>query len=451
MSQHELDEAVNRARQDQPSDEVVKAAAGRVFRNLFDSHFINSAAQPVGKIRNCTDIRALIPAYLNRSLSSSRASLLEDHVLSCVDCRHALKEARDGVATNGAPTPRPIPIRTPRRKPIPMLAWAAAAVLLIGIGLGLTGHFPGQTVVAAQVASLQGALYKVTDIGVSLVKVGDIINNTDELRTAKGAHAILRLAGGTMVEIAERSEVSLSGGGTWRATSLNLARGQMIVDTQNHLQNAVYVNSGDMTVPVTNGVVAVDHGTKDSRVAVAKGSVDVSMGGAVHHLVSAGQLYGGQIEQVNFPVNSEFAWSQNAANYNELLAQFSGLQKDIQALPAPGLRYTSNIPQYLPADTFLYAAVPNLGGTISEAKKLFDSRLAESDALRQWWQQQSISKNGQFDHIVDQISSISSYLGDEIVVSVSADTPVFLAEIKQPGLAEYLQANLPPTGDKLFI
>jgi hypothetical protein len=103
----------------------------------------------------------------------------------------------------------------------------------------------------------------------------------------------------------------------------------------------------------------------------------------------------------------------------------------------------------LPADTFVYAAVPNLGPTIAEAKKLFDTRLAESEALRQWWQQKSISQNGAFDRIVDQISSVSSYLGDEIVVSFNGDStgphgaPVFLAQIKQPGLAGYLQSTLP--------
>lgn len=435
-NQRELDEALAKARNDQPSDEVVKDAAGRVFRNLFDSNFI--AAEPTGKIRGCADIRALIPAYLNHSLSPARLSLLEDHTLTCLECRHAVQQAR-----HGEPSLRPIPVRRPHRRTVPVIAWATAASLALGIGLGL---YFGQPTVSATVASMQGSLYKVTDIGVSLVEVGAVLKNTDELRTAKGSHAILRLAGGTMVEIAERSEVGISGG--WRGTSLNLSRGQMILDTHDQKQKSLYVNSGNMTVPVTNGIVAVDHGTKDSRVAVAKGSVDVSIGQSTHH-VSAGQLYGGQLRLANYSASSEFAWSENSTAYADLLNQLTGLQKDIQALPTPGLRYASNIPAYLPADTFLYAAIPNLGPTIADAKKLFDARLAESAALREWWQQKSISKNGEFDKIVDQISSISSYLGNEIVISVSGDptgpktSPVFVAEIKQPGLAEYLQANLP--------
>jgi hypothetical protein len=440
MSQRELDEAVNKIRNEQVGDDVVKTAAGRVFRTLFDSAF--TASEPTGKIRGCADVRALIPAYLNRTLSAPRTLLLEDHVLTCVECRHALQEARTGTAAV-----RTISINRPSRKPVPMLVWATAAVLLIGVGLGLTGHFPGQTTVTTSVAGIEGRLYRVTELGSSLVEAGAILKNTDELRTAKGSRAFLRLAGGTMVEIAERSDVSISS--NWRSTSLNLERGQMIVDTHDHLQNALYVNSGDLTVPVRQGIVAFNHGTKGSRLAVAKGSVDVHQSGQATQSINAGHLYGAELRNASFPIASEFAWSQNSAGYTDLLNQLTGLQKDIAAIPSPGLRYSSNLPQYLPADTFLYAAIPNLGGTITEAKKLFDTRLSESEALRQWWQQKAISKNGQFDHIVDQISSISSYLGDEIVVSVGGEAagqqagPVFMAEIKQPGLANYLQTNLP--------
>jgi hypothetical protein len=439
MSQRELDEAVAKIRAEEVNDETVKGVAKRVFSALFDSAFISS--EPVGKIRGCLDVRALIPAYLHRTLSAPRALLVEDHVLHCVDCRHALQEARTGASPR-----RAIPIDRGRRRNVPMLVWAAAATLLIGIALGVTGWLPGQNSVRATVASVQGSLYRVTDLGVSLVEAGAILKNTDELRTAKGSHAILRLAGGAMVEIAERSEVSLSGG--WRGTALNLEHGQMIVDARAAGLKAVNVTSGDMSIPVRNGVVALNHGTKESRVAVAGGSVDVTMAGSTH-LLKAGQQYGPEFRLVNLPISSQFAWSQNSGSYLALLNDLSGLQKDLQAIPGPGLRYSSHLPQYLPADIFLYAAIPNLGGTITEAKKLFDSRLAESPALREWWQQKDIAKNGEFDRIIDQVSSISSYLGDEIVIAAGGDVggqhagPVFLAEIKQSGLAEYLRSSLP--------
>jgi hypothetical protein len=436
MSQHELDEAVAKIRSEQVDDEIVKAAAKRVFGGLFDSAFIHSEPSG-GKIRGCQDVQQLIPAYLSRSLSSARALLVEDHAFHCVDCRRVLQQARSGTASFSA-----IPIDRANRKRVPMLVWAVAATLIAGIGLGITGLLPGQNTVRATVASVQGTLYKVTDLGVSLVQVGQIVTNSDQLRTAKGSRAILRLAGGTQLEMAERSEISLSGG--WRGPAVNLQRGQMIVEAR----KALYVTSGEMTIPVNGGVVAVDHGAKESRIAVAQGLVDVQIAQTTRR-VKAGQQYGGELHLASLPISSEFAWSQNADSYLALLKEFSSLQKDLQAIPSPGLRYASRLPQYLPADTFVYAAIPNLGGTITEAKKLFDSRLAESEVLRQWWQQQAVSKNGEFDRIVDQVSALSNYLGDEIVIAVGGDVagqnagPVVLAEIKQAGLAEYLRSNLP--------
>ena len=54
-----------------------------------------------------------------------------------------------------------------------------------------------------------------------------------------------------------------------------------------------------------------------------------------------------ELRNATLPVASEFAWSQNSASYLDLLNQFTGLQKDIQAIPSPGLRYSSSLPQYL--------------------------------------------------------------------------------------------------------
>ena len=439
MSQRELDEAVAKIRGDQVDDETIKTAAKRVFRSLFDSAFI--ASEPTGKIRGCADVRSLIPAYLSHTISAPRALLVEDHVLHCVDCRHALHEARSGTADV-----RIIPIDRGRRTRMPMLVWAAAAALLVGVGLGVTGLLPGQNAVRLTVASVQGTLYKVNELGAAVIEVGAIIKNTDELRTAKGSRAILRLAGGATLEMAERSQLSVSGG--WRGTSVNLEHGQMIVDAR-AAQKSLNVTSGDMTIPVRGAVIAVDHGTRESHVALANGSVQARLGQNAPLALTAGRIYGGELHQVNLPIDSEFQWSQNSAAYLSLLKEFSNLQKDLEAIPSPGLRFGSQLPQYLPADTIVYAAIPNLGGTITEAKKLFDSRLAESDVLRQWWQQQKVAKNGEFDKFVDQVSSISSYLGDELVIATGGEIAgekagmVFLAQITQPGLAEYLKTNLP--------
>jgi hypothetical protein len=192
----------------------------------------------------------------------------------------------------------------------------------------------------------------------------------------------------------------------------------------------------------------LDHGVKGSRVSVASGSAQLERG-RLRNTVFAGQQYATSNALYHVPIASEFAWSQDASQYLALLKEFSGFQKDLESIPSPGLRYASELAPYLPADTIVYAAIPNLGSTIDQARQMFDSRLAESAVLRDWWQRQQMSQNGEFDRLLKQVSSISSYLGNEIVLGMTSDggqqhgQPVFLAAIRQPGLAEYIKANLP--------
>jgi hypothetical protein len=188
---------------------------------------------------------------------------------------------------------------------------------------------------------------------------------------------------------------------------------------------------------------------------VAKGSAQLERGGLTN-TVFAGQQFSTSYAVYNVPIASQFAWSQNAGEYTTLLNELSALQKNLQSIPAPGLRYASTLAQYLPADTAVYAAIPNLGAALSQAKQMFDTRLAESDVLRNWWQQQPVAQNGEFDRLLNQVSSVSAYLGDEIVLGMSsmegthASEPLLLAAIQQPGLADYLKSNL-PAGSGVYL
>src|SRR6202030_4797903 len=88
------------------------------------------------------------------------------------------------------------------------------------------------------------------------------------------------------------------------------------------------------------------------------------------------------------PIQSEIAWSRNSAKYLALLGDFALLQKQFAAIPGPGLRYSSELLPYVPDQTVVYAAVPNLANTLGEASQLFEQRLEQSPALRDWWLQQ---------------------------------------------------------------
>ncbi len=443
MSQRELDQAIEEVRNEVVDDAVVRASAKRVFRGLFDSTL---KSYQVDRIRGCADFRLLMKPYLSQTLSPARAMLLEDHTHQCVACRQALQQERSG-APAGPSFGSEKTTQSNRR--FPVLAWALAATLAIGIGLGVgarNGLLPGQHAVRATVSVVDGSLYRITEYGARLVAVGDVIRNADQLRTAKGSRAIIRLMSGAEVELGERSDVSVSR--NWKGTTVNVEQGRVIVAAVEPNQGSLYVSSGDLLVPVREAVLAVDSGTKGSRVALAKGMARVQQGPKTTDL-SAGQQLATDYRMGYVPVSAQFSWSQNAGAYASLLSEFSTLQKEFQAIPSPGLRYSSNLAKYLPANTVIYAAIPNLGGTLTEAKRIFDERLSQSGVLQEWWTQHSGSHAAEVERAVTQLSAISQYLGNEIVLAVPSTgphqygRPVFLAGLSQPGLAEYLQQNVP--------
>ena len=56
------------------------------------------------QIHGCADFQSLIPAYLDKKLSTPRTLLLEDHSRECIGCRRALKTQRADAATNKTAT-----------------------------------------------------------------------------------------------------------------------------------------------------------------------------------------------------------------------------------------------------------------------------------------------------------------------------------------------------------
>lgn len=452
MSRDKLDQVIADIRDERVDEETVRAAARRVFRNVFDAKFLSGRAEGierinVERIRGCADFQALILAYLSHSLTAARVSLFEDHIGRCVDCRRALREAREGEREALGRTGRRM---VGRRRNIHVLPWAVAAALAAGIAIGVTGALngllPGQHAIRATVLSVEGTLYKVSDLGSSLVTAGTVITNADELRTAKGSKAIFRLVNGARVEMGQRSDVSISNG--WRGQGVDLERGRMIVQTADRGQKTFFVRAGDAQIAVKNAVFAVDRGTKGARIAFARGSAEVDQPQRTERLHAGQQLATNDRVRL-VPIANEFAWSQNSGYYLSLLGELTSLRKQLQAIPSPGLRFTANLAKYLPENTAIYAAIPNLGGTIADAKRIFDERLAQSEVLRQWWQQQPASRGELLDKTLAQISAISQYLGDEIVFAIPSAAgqrqgePIFLAQLQQPGLREYLEQNVP--------
>jgi hypothetical protein len=92
----------------------------------------------------------------------------------------------------------------------------------------------------------------------------------------------------------------------------------------------------------------------------------------------------------------------------------------------------------------VYAAIPNLTNTIGEATELFQDRLRQSPALRDWWKQQQKGSGPKLQDVLDEVKNFSGYLGDEIVFAADKEgtnysAPLILARVRQPGLDTFLQ------------
>lgn len=442
MSNHKFQQLLSDIRNEQVDNEVVLRASERVRRSIVDSATAEPSPQ---KLRSCADFRALIPAYLEKTLPQPRRLLFEDHVHECVACRHAIEQVRHGESQ---------PVWQPKlsTKNFPVWQWAvgaaAAAVAGVVAVAMLNGFFPGQHAVRGAVQSVDGAVYSVSEDQVRLIPAGYQVRNGDEIRTAKGSGAVVRLLDGSSVEMGERSDLSVSR--EWRGTTIHLDGGRVIVQAAKQRTGRLYVATDDCLVSVKGTIFSVNHGTKGSRVAVIEGVVRVAYGDHTAEL-TAGQEATSTTSVGKVPIQNEVAWSRNSAKYLALLGDFSILQKQFEAIPGPGLRYSSDLLPYVPDHTVVYAAIPNLAPTLGEADQLFQQRLEQSPALRSWWKEQQRGKGPKLGDMIEQMKTLSGYLGSEIVFAIAKDgatysAPVVLAKVEQPGLESFLQSEMKHLG-----
>jgi FecR protein/Putative zinc-finger len=435
-----FDDVVREIRDEKVDDTVISAAASRVREQLLACGPASAGVH----IRSCVDFQALIPQYLAGGLSPARRLLLEDHTLECVKCRRALAEAK---------APAGKVVRMDRRPAVwtrPEVRWAIAAMLMIGLGVGTTMVLPNLIPAGgsrATVASVDGALFEVTNGTVVPISAGKTLNEGEQVRTAKAAYAVLKLTDGSTVEMNERAQVSFSR--TWRGATIQLDRGNIIVQAAKQKNGRLYVATGDATVSVKGTVFAVSRGMKGSRVSVVEGVVEVAAGGHTETLHRGDQTTTDP-NLLQTAVRDEVSWSRNSAHYYALLGEFATLQKKLEALPGPGLRYNTKLAALLPEDTSVFVGIPNIGTTLAEAERLIEDQARDSEVLREWWAKRD--QNG-FEKSLNELKMLGDYVGDEIVVGVSGDpktgskSPMVLAEVKRPGLKAYLESRMSATGE----
>jgi FecR protein/Putative zinc-finger len=431
-----LESLLSRIRNEQIDDKVVAQAGERVWSAIAGSPAANAGAQT---LRSCEDFQRLIPAYVGKQMTPGRALLFEDHVHACVECRHALEHARAGESQRVWQFER----KRSRGRLVLRFAFGVAAVAAVTFAVlsWHNGFLPVQHPVRGAVQAVDGSLYAINGAETRLIPAGYEIRNGDEIRTAKGSTAMVRLFDGSLVEMDERSDVSLSRG--WKGTTIRLDQGKVIVQAAKQRTGHLFVATDDGLVSVKGTIFSVNRGTKGSRVAVIEGVVHVDYGDTSSDL-QAGQEATSSPSVSKVPIQNDIAWSRNAAKYLALLGDFAILQKQFAAIPSPSLRYSSDLLPYVPEHTVIYAAIPNLANTLGEASRLFEGRLQQSPELRDWWAQQQKGSGPKLQDVLNQFKTFSSYLGDEIVFAVSKENANYspamvLARVRQDGLEDFLQ------------
>jgi hypothetical protein len=420
--ERDLDEAIASIRDEAIDAGTVKQAGERVWARL--------AAAPAGAVHSCAEFEALLPDWRAGRLEAARALLVEDHVHTCPHCRKLASGAK-----------APVVLR-PRPATAAVWKWALAATVLVAATASVwmaMDRFGVPSGPRATVAALDGTLYR----GAQAVAVGAPIAEMDDVRTARGSGAVIRLRDGSLVEMRERTQLALAERSS--GLTIRLAAGSVIVQAAKQHSRHLYVATGDCRVSVTGTIFSVSHGIKGSRVSVVEGEVRVEQGRDTKVLHPGDQTV---TSAWLMPVSlrEDLSWSRNADQYIAVLTELAKLREKLEALPGPGLRYSTRLADLAPQGTIFYAAVPNLGSTLNEANRIFHEQLQQSEPLRQWWAEKMEAAGGEakFEEMMTRVEAFSAYLGPEVAVAVapgpagSGGAPVVMAEVTRSGLHDFI-------------
>jgi hypothetical protein len=440
MNNKELDNILDKVSADIRGEEVqsatVKSAAERVWMKMsaVDADARRADVGQAEHIEGCADFQSLMPAYLRHELSEARALLLVDHTHECIPCRRALKQARTARVAAAVAPRRQAKSSRYHINPV-ILRWGIAAALLIGAGLvawPLVQRYLPIGSIEATVQAAEGPVYLVEDAKTNPLTSGAKLSRGQVIRTAKDAHAVVRLKDGTTIEMKERSEFSISQ--TLRGTTIHLGSGSVIVEAAKQ-KDHLYLDTGDSVVAVTGTIFSANAGTKGSRVSVIEGSVNLDHNGNERTLKAGEQATtSNSIETI--PVKDEVAWSRNAARYTQTLNALTALNKELNAVQQPDVRHSTRLLDMMPENTVLYAAVPNLAATIVESNRIIEEKIQQNPALHDWFQNR---REPGMNSAMSAIRDFGDQLGEEIAVSAGMDdkgepvAPIVLAELKNPG------------------
>src|SRR5689334_21420962 len=441
-----IDKVTAEIRHENADPAVVSAARDRVWARVSAAAGEAEFQMPaVEHIEGCADFQSLIPAYLAGKLSEARSLLLVDHTHECIPCRKAMKEAR---ARRFSVAKAPVTAKRYSLQPV-VLRWAIAAALVIGVGLlaiPFAQRFWPFGEFDATVQAAEGQVYQIADTETATVAAGAKLQKGEKVRTAKDAHAVVRLGDGSLIEMKERSELYLTKSG--QGTTIHLDRGSIVVEAAKQKDGKLFVESGDSLVSVTGTVFSVNNGTKGSRISVIEGEVNLNHAGS-DRVLHPGEQATTSATIAPIPIKDEIAWSKKADHYAAVLSGLATLKTELNAVKRPGVRTSPHLLDLMPDSTVVYAALPNLAESISESHRIIQERMSQNPALREWWEKEQSGRAQNMDRVVETIRQFGSYLGEEIAVSVSMNEkgepgePLVLAELtNDAGFRAFLEQQI---------
>jgi ferric-dicitrate binding protein FerR (iron transport regulator) len=360
-------------------------------------------------VAGCAEFRPDFRAYSSGALTASRRVLLEDHLSRCAACRVAMAEMKGERRV----------VAMPQRSSSRWMKWgslAAAAALVFSVlylGRDTIDVWMAPGGPRATVVSATGGFYRLPG---GALGTGAAIGEQELVRTGPGAHAVLRLADGSLVDVNQRTELYVTA--AWSGQAIHLQRGDVIVQAAKQRRGHLRVLTRDSIASVKGTVFAVSAGMGGSVVSVVEGAVAVNQPGA-QVLLRPGQQAASN-PALATSVAQAISWSPDADTYLQLLASFVKIERQLAEISPGTLRNDSALLGYLPAGAFVYGAVPNLGGKLGQALVLAEQQASENAAFQAWWN----SETGQeLRQIIDRVQSVSSLLGDEVVFSVSGAGP----------------------------
>jgi len=425
MSEDLLDRALEEMKAEDVDAAALETARARVLKTVANAGTVA-----------CAEFRQDFRAYLAPGanvLAGGRRTLVEDHLSRCPGCRTALAEMKGERRVIAMPQ-RSTPRRAGRPEALPYIAAAALLLAVAYLGRGTIDAMMAPGGPRATVVSAEGSVYR---LAAGAVTAGAAIGEGESVRTGPGAHAMLRLADGSMVDVNERTELFVTA--AWSGQSIHLQRGDVIVRAARQRRGRLRVLTRDSIASVKGTVFAVSAGMGGSVVSVVEGSVAVNHPGR-EVLLRPGQQ-AASMPALASSVAQAVSWSPDAASYLELLASFGQIEKELATLPT-AMRTTSTMLANLPAGAVVYGAVPNPGITIDRALTLAEEQSAQNATFQAWWNSETGTRLRQ---LADRLQSVHPLLGDEIVFGASdAGTgnpvPMVMARVQSGKSAELASA-----------